>query len=72
MSLVSERYSLLFSWLDLVLVLIFKCFICSFSFVQKLCEMVCDLLLEESNVHYVATPVTICGDIHGQVCCPKN
>jgi len=29
--------------------------------------MVCDLLLEESNVHYVSTPVTICGDIHGQV-----
>lgn len=27
----------------------------------------CDLLLEESNVHYVSTPVTVCGDIHGQV-----
>ena len=34
---------------------------------QKLCELVCDLLLEESNVHYVSTPVTVCGDIHGQV-----
>ena len=28
----------------------------------------CDLLLEESNVQPVSTPVTICGDIHGQVC----
>ena len=34
---------------------------------QRLCELVCDLLLEESNVQPVYTPVTICGDIHGQV-----
>ena len=34
---------------------------------QKLCDYVCDLLLEESNVQPVYTPVTICGDIHGQV-----
>jgi len=33
---------------------------------KKLCDLVCDLLLEESNVHYVSTPVTVCGDIHGQ------
>jgi len=33
---------------------------------KKLCEMVKELLLEESNVQPVATPVTICGDIHGQ------
>ena len=36
-------------------------------YVQKLCDYVCDLLLEESNVQPVYTPVTICGDIHGQV-----
>ena len=35
---------------------------------QKLCDYVCDLLLEESNVQPVSTPVTVCGDIHGQVC----
>lgn len=34
---------------------------------QKLCEYVCDLLLEESNVQPVSSPVTVCGDIHGQV-----
>ncbi|XP_038063667.1 serine/threonine-protein phosphatase 6 catalytic subunit-like [Patiria miniata] len=33
---------------------------------KKLCEYVCDLLLEESNVQPVSTPVTVCGDIHGQ------
>ncbi|WAR30868.1 PPP6-like protein, partial [Mya arenaria] len=31
-----------------------------------LCDMVCELLLEESNVQPVNTPVTVCGDIHGQ------
>jgi serine/threonine-protein phosphatase 6 catalytic subunit len=33
---------------------------------QKLCDIVCDILLEESNVQPVSTPVTVCGDIHGQ------
>eukprot|EP01128_Nolandella_sp_AFSM9_P011296 TRINITY_DN7_c8_g1_i1.p1 TRINITY_DN7_c8_g1~~TRINITY_DN7_c8_g1_i1.p1 ORF type:complete len:324 (+),score=58.48 TRINITY_DN7_c8_g1_i1:48-974(+) len=33
---------------------------------KKLCEYVKELLLEESNVQPVASPVTICGDIHGQ------
>lgn len=37
------------------------------NFVQKLCDMVCDILLEESNIQPVSTPVTVCGDIHGQV-----
>lgn len=34
---------------------------------KKLCEMVCDILLEETNILPVSTPVTVCGDIHGQV-----
>jgi len=34
--------------------------------VKSLCEMVKELLIEESNVQPVSTPVTICGDIHGQ------
>jgi len=33
---------------------------------KKLCDYVSDLLLEESNVQPVHTPVTVCGDIHGQ------
>ena len=39
-------------------------------FMQKLCDYVCELLLEESNVQPVSTPVTVCGDIHGQVFVP--
>lgn len=34
---------------------------------KKLCDIVCDLLIEESNIQPVSTPVTVCGDIHGQV-----
>jgi len=33
---------------------------------KKLCEVVKEYLLEESNVQPVPSPVTICGDIHGQ------
>jgi len=33
---------------------------------KQLCDIVVEFLLEESNVQPVASPVTICGDIHGQ------
>ncbi|KAH6851211.1 Metallo-dependent phosphatase-like protein [Chaetomium sp. MPI-CAGE-AT-0009] len=33
---------------------------------KQLCEMVKEVLMEESNIQPVVTPVTICGDIHGQ------
>jgi len=33
---------------------------------KRLCEIVVDILMEESNVQPVHTPVTVCGDIHGQ------
>lgn len=33
---------------------------------KQLCDYVVELLSEESNVHPVPAPVTICGDIHGQ------
>lgn len=39
---------------------------------KKLCDLVCDLLLEESNIQPVSTPVTVCGDIHGQVSMKKS
>jgi len=33
---------------------------------KKLCNMVKEILIEESNVQPVRSPVTVCGDIHGQ------
>lgn len=30
-----------------------------------LCEKIKEILIEESNVQPVSSPVTICGDIHG-------
>eukprot|EP01083_Nonionella_stella_P077734 212390_1 len=33
---------------------------------KKLCDIVKDILMEESNVQPVSSPVTVCGDIHGQ------
>ena len=33
---------------------------------KRLCTHVKNLLMEEANVQPVSSPVTICGDIHGQ------
>ncbi|KAG5188539.1 Metallo-dependent phosphatase-like protein [Tribonema minus] len=33
---------------------------------KSLCRTVVSLLIEENTVHPVASPVTVCGDIHGQ------
>ena len=33
---------------------------------RLLCDKVKEILIEENNVQPVRTPVTICGDIHGQ------
>eukprot|EP00741_Cyanophora_paradoxa_P011777 tig00020563_g11381.t1 len=43
-----------------------KCEYLSENDLKKLCEGVKELLLEESNVQPVSSPVTVCGDIHGQ------
>ncbi|ORX35049.1 Metallo-dependent phosphatase-like protein [Kockovaella imperatae] len=34
--------------------------------VKDLCQKAKEILIEEGNVQYVDSPVTICGDIHGQ------
>ncbi|KAI4136844.1 MAG: hypothetical protein LQ341_005415 [Variospora aurantia] len=36
------------------------------AIMKKLCEICKELLMEESNIQPVSTPVTICGDLHGQ------
>lgn len=33
---------------------------------KTLCDLVRSILMEESNIQPVSSPVTICGDIHGQ------
>jgi serine/threonine-protein phosphatase 6 catalytic subunit len=33
---------------------------------KTLCDIVRSILMEESNIQPVSSPVTICGDIHGQ------
>ena len=35
--------------------------------IQKLCETAKEILKDEPNVVKVRSPVTICGDIHGQL-----
>ncbi|KAH7532306.1 hypothetical protein FEM48_Zijuj04G0006000 [Ziziphus jujuba var. spinosa] len=37
-----------------------------YDFVRVLCEKAKEIFMEESNVQPVKSPVTICGDIHGQ------
>ncbi|RCK62413.1 Serine/threonine-protein phosphatase 4 catalytic subunit [Candida viswanathii] len=35
--------------------------------VEELCHKVIELLVQEANIQHIDTPVTICGDIHGQL-----
>ena len=43
-----------------------KCDFIKESEVRDLCNMAKDILIEESNIQTIYTPITICGDIHGQ------
>ena len=36
------------------------------SEVKQLCDMAHDILIKEENVAFLSTPITVCGDIHGQ------
>ncbi|XP_023025317.1 protein phosphatase V [Leptinotarsa decemlineata] len=50
------------SWIESVR----QCKYLSETELKQLCDIVCSILVEESNVQPVSTPVTVCGDIHGQ------
>jgi len=43
-----------------------QCHVLPMDDLKRLCDRAKEILLEESNVHPVSSPVTICGDIHGQ------
>jgi serine/threonine-protein phosphatase PP1-1 len=43
-----------------------KCSYLAEGDIKKLCEIVKELLMEEANVQPVSSPVTVCGDLHGQ------
>jgi len=43
-----------------------RCEIIKESEVKALCSKAREILVEESNVQRVDSPVTVCGDIHGQ------
>lgn len=44
-----------------------RCELIKESEVKSLCTKAREILVEESNVQSVDSPVTICGDIHGQM-----
>jgi len=52
--------------LDRQIEMLRRCEIIKESEVKDLCRKAREILLEESNVQRVDSPVTICGDIHGQ------
>ena len=43
-----------------------KCRLLPEGDVQELCFLAQELLIQEANIQLIHTPVTICGDIHGQ------
>ena len=53
--------------LDEWIALVRKCELIPERDLKHLCEYVQEIMLEESTVQPVQSPVTICGDIHGQV-----
>ncbi|KAG4304257.1 hypothetical protein PORY_002232 [Pneumocystis oryctolagi] len=54
------------SELDQAIEVLRDCKLISESHVQILCHKAREILIEEANVQQIDSPVTICGDIHGQ------
>jgi len=52
--------------LDQQIALLYECKLITEKQVKDLCNKAREILIEESNVQCVDSPVTICGDIHGQ------
>ena len=52
--------------LDQMIATLRRCEVLKESEVKLLCSKAMEILVEESNVQRIDSPVTICGDIHGQ------
>ena len=52
--------------LDRMIETLRRCEVLQESEVKLLCSKAMEILVEESNVQRIDSPVTICGDIHGQ------
>ena len=52
--------------LDQMIVTLRRCEVLKESEVKTLCSKAMEILVEESNVQRIDSPVTVCGDIHGQ------
>ena len=52
--------------LDVMIETLRRCEVLKESEVKWLCGKAMEVLVEESNVQRIDSPVTICGDIHGQ------